>query len=859
MQQTRWFPSPFGVPTAQQSPLFRPSWQATTPGEWPVAAAAAAAAAGTKEWEKWSAGQLLMGQVVAPIAPITVVKGDEKDEKEDSDSYNASASQSPSDAEEHARMEHGEDHIDVEETETNNNNNNESSPVAQAEEPMKIEEPKKEEEKDTPMEETPAPVVEMPSHEEASRLLLNFSQHSFTSPGDEARIAFAPAVETKEFVQSQSSAFSAPEPAHRTSPPAVTEGVSASFSRPPGLGPSTTPCGTNTFVCQLCGFTCNSKFHYNSHMNTHGDHQCTMCDYTSRTEGRLKKHMRESHTVEEQLAAGLEIDPKTPTKPDTSALSTTMASIVDAATAVANGQIEQAVTTLAAAMGADALTSPGLSTIASSALPSALEQIRAFTEKNPLLPEAGGALNIASALGAIGQFNDDNKANASESSNSEPRRNSNGKIKQLKCKQCPHISYSKNDQWAHARTHIPQEKQMNCPKCNFVTEYKHHLEYHIRNHLGSKPFQCKKCTYQCVNKSMLNSHMKSHTNVYQFRCMDCTYATKYCHSLKLHLRKYEHRRVPDGMDMQQGSPPSSRPDPGNPLGAFGLAAQFTQARPPPPATTLAQTLALTAPIVTSQSLNYASQMLLRQHQMEQMMGLVQPQLKCGLCEFQTANQEELMRHNLTHLMNSAGQSPIVSLYNSLPQMQQLLPLQAPTVIPSSDDHESGNAGDDEMDGSSGSTGSPGGSSKACDEDRKKKGFKVDQIGERLLGKSPSGSECGSSQHFKEEEADEQMESSVSPVDTSMVPTISTSMASGFLDSSDLFRKSLMATLGNLMQNKEDWRFQCQHCRMAFQEQALYHIHMGYHGYEHAFKCNRCGHIASDPLGFNLHLLQASHE
>lgn len=60
-------------------------------------------------------------------------------------------------------------------------------------------------------------------------------------------------------------------------------------------------------------------------------------------------------------------------------------------------------------------------------------------------------------------------------SNSEPRRNSNGKIKQLKCKQCPHVSLSKNDQWAHARTHIPSEKQMNCPQCNFVTEYKHHL------------------------------------------------------------------------------------------------------------------------------------------------------------------------------------------------------------------------------------------------------------------------------------------------------------------------------------------------------------------------------------------------
>ena len=98
---------------------------------------------------------------------------------------------------------------------------------------------------------------------------------------------------------------------------------------------------------------------------------------------------------------------------------------------------------------------------------------------------------------------------------------------------------------------------LQCPRCPFVTEYKHHLEYHLRNHFGSKPFKCPKCNYACVNKSMLNSHMKSHTNVYQYRCADCTYATKYCHSLKLHLRKYSHKpaavlnsdgSLPQGMD-----------------------------------------------------------------------------------------------------------------------------------------------------------------------------------------------------------------------------------------------------------------------------------------------------------------------
>lgn len=131
-----------------------------------------------------------------------------------------------------------------------------------------------------------------------------------------------------------------------------------------------------------------------------------------------------------------------------------------------------------------------------------------------------------------------------------PKVNSQGKVKTFKCKQCEFSSVTKLEFWEHSRSHIKQERLLTCPKCPFVTEYKHHLEYHLRNHFGSKPFKCDKCSYSCVNKSMLNSHLKSHSNVYQFRCSDCTYATKYCHSLKLHLRKYNHSPAmvlnPDG-------------------------------------------------------------------------------------------------------------------------------------------------------------------------------------------------------------------------------------------------------------------------------------------------------------------------
>lgn len=132
------------------------------------------------------------------------------------------------------------------------------------------------------------------------------------------------------------------------------------------------------------------------------------------------------------------------------------------------------------------------------------------------------------------------------------RSKQSGKAKLFKCKQCDFVGVTKLIFWEHTRSHIKPEKMLTCPKCPFVTEYKHHLEYHLRNHSRSKPFQCPKCNYSCVNKSMLNSHLKSHSNVFQYRCADCNYATKYCHSLKLHLRKYSHK--PDVVLNQDGTP-----------------------------------------------------------------------------------------------------------------------------------------------------------------------------------------------------------------------------------------------------------------------------------------------------------------
>lgn len=114
-----------------------------------------------------------------------------------------------------------------------------------------------------------------------------------------------------------------------------------------------------------------------------------------------------------------------------------------------------------------------------------------------------------------------------------------------KCKKCTLTFKDKDEYYVHQKeNHIKPEKLLECKLCPFVTEYKHHHEYHIKNHFKMKPFKCSysNCKYSCNNQSMLNSHVKSHKSFYQFHCKNCNYATKYMHSFKLHLRKNNHEK-----------------------------------------------------------------------------------------------------------------------------------------------------------------------------------------------------------------------------------------------------------------------------------------------------------------------------
>ncbi|KAF8386844.1 hbl-1 [Pristionchus pacificus] len=672
------------------------------------------------------------------------------------------------------------------------------------------------------------------------------------------------------------------------------------YTRAPGLGPppETPTSGNGTasaYVCAVCGFSCASKFHYNSHMNTHGDHQCTMCDYTSRTEGRLKKHMRESHTVEQQIAAGLEV-------PEThqSSSSTNNSPSKDDGVALPSTDADMSEGTLD--IGPSTLSSTLLGMIATSQasqMTSALEQMRAITEQ-PLLGDGSneGLLLVGAPLGFVPMKEEGGGGGGG-------RR----KQKVYKCKQCPHLSQTKEDQWAHARSHIPSDKQMSCDKCNFVTEYKHHLEYHQRNHAGIKPFQCKKCAYTCVNKSMLNSHMKSHSNVYQFRCADCNYATKYCHSLKLHLKKYGHRRNTEGMseaDLLQSlsaenSPPSMRKDSTASMSS-SLSGPFTpfsalmkREEPTTPLTTPTMpNFGLAQSIPTSQSLSFATQMLLRQHQLQQLMQ--EPSHKCCMCEFTCGSKEEMLHHNMSHLPQLLSNS---NLY-------QALGVQATLAIPdrsAEDDHHTTTgspSGDDAVSHSNGSAGSPLGSGRGSSDEgeggasrRKSKPSRIaiDDIGLQLMDKASPDHTNVSVIKTVEVKQEEPMDTADEPSATVELNSSSEQLVlplpapqplrhqllqlqqqhplllqaqhqemNGGMPESGALRQAFLNHLMNQhrQQPAELYRYECRHCSMGYSDTNMHRVHMSYHSLDNPLQCSRCGMVCASALHFNLHLLQSNH-
>lgn len=456
-----------------------------------------------------------------------------------------------------------------------------------------------------------------------------------------------------------------------------------------------------------------------------------------------------------------------------------------------------------------------------------------------------------------------------------PKVNSHGKMKTFKCKQCDFVAITKLSFWEHTRTHIKPEKMLKCAKCPFVTEYKHHLEYHMRNHSGTKPFQCNQCNYSCVNKSMLNSHMKSHSNIYQYRCQDCNYATKYCHSLKLHLRKYAHkpamvlnadgtpnplpiidvygtRRGPKSKPtkdddasangQQQSAAKKMKTEGGFPQPLFDLQQQQQQGQhqqqtpqprltPPPPAQQPSQapthfSLIPNLASIFQQNPNLPLFPYLNFHHM------LAAQQKAVLSQFSPSTMHG-SSSSMEDNSNDNDEDEIVRRHSALDLSQPNTPS---SVASSGKNKRKGRAvklalmkgvSDDDEEQAKDSTDS---------EQQQPTSTRMMNMSQVFPPQSPS-----SSTTTPQKQTQQSME--LAPAGTAAAV---------------ISRRETVSPAKEVAKQVSPKVYECKFCDISFKDAVLYTIHMGYHGYNDVYQCNMCGEKCTDRVAFFLHIASTAH-
>lgn len=399
---------------------------------------------------------------------------------------------------------------------------------------------------------------------------------------------------------------------------------------------------------------------------------------------------------------------------------------------------------------------------------------------------------------------------------SKKRKAGSNKPRQYKCKQCKQIFFSKGEFWEHTRTHIKPEKMLQCPKCAFVTEYKHHLEYHLRNHSRSKPFACPHCNYSCVNKSMLNSHLKSHSTVLQYRCLDCNYATKYCHSLKLHLRKYAHK--PDIVLNLDGTP--------NPLPIIDI---YGTRRGPKSKSTTSKLLA---------------EIEKNQAQQQAQKSQLSPPLTPSTSSLPTATTNSITKTPPSSLLTSNAAMMVNMLQNKMPlfpyfnlnfQMfaaqqqhhQQQQQQQINDIINSNESNNKPEEADTNFIENS-PLKKPAKRTK-----RKGKAFKFEEKMNLSLD------------HYDDNE------------DYVINENASTSKVVPEIDNSKV--TSSVNTVNNCEMVEQSSDYECKFCGIIFKDNVLFSLHIGYHSLgDDPFKCNMCGIKTEDKIQFFLHIAKFPH-
>ncbi|XP_063417734.1 uncharacterized protein LOC134700316 [Mytilus trossulus] len=108
---------------------------------------------------------------------------------------------------------------------------------------------------------------------------------------------------------------------------------------------------------------------------------------------------------------------------------------------------------------------------------------------------------------------------------------------------------------AHKRTHTGEVFKCEHPKCNYTTPKRSQLKCHMRTHLGIRSYVCVECGKSFIEKSHLKRHEKIHLSDKPFKCNLCDYSTNRKDKLKYHLNK---SHDPNGEKKTKGRPSKPR-------------------------------------------------------------------------------------------------------------------------------------------------------------------------------------------------------------------------------------------------------------------------------------------------------------
>ncbi|XP_041943738.1 transcription factor E4F1 isoform X1 [Alosa sapidissima] len=81
-----------------------------------------------------------------------------------------------------------------------------------------------------------------------------------------------------------------------------------------------------------------------------------------------------------------------------------------------------------------------------------------------------------------------------------------------------------------------------CPHCNRVFKALNYLRFHVKGHLGYKPFKCMVCQKEFLTGYLLKKHMEVHLSERRYKCGECGKLYKTIGHVREHMRAHSDER-----------------------------------------------------------------------------------------------------------------------------------------------------------------------------------------------------------------------------------------------------------------------------------------------------------------------------